>query len=90
VIFGIIPINDAMVARYVPEGWRSRAYAVRYVVSFGASLPAIPLVAYLQPKSLGFVPLFGVLAAIALGTLAAALLFPGEERSAVAAAVPAE
>jgi MFS family permease len=90
VIFGIIPINDAMVARYVPEGWRSRAYAVRYVVSFGASLPAIPLVAYLQPQSLGFVPLFGVLAAIALGTLAAALLFPSEERRAAAAIVPAE
>jgi MFS family permease len=90
VIFGIIPINDAMVARYVHEGWRSRAYAVRYVVSFGASLPAIPLVAYLQPRPLGFVPLFGVLAAVALGTLAAALLFPSEQRREVAAAAPAE
>jgi MFS family permease len=81
VIFGIIPINDAMVARYAHESWRSRVYALRYVVSFGASLPAIPLVAYLQPKAAGFVPLFGVLATIALGTLAAALLFPGGERS---------
>jgi MFS family permease len=90
VIFGIIPINDAMVARYVHEGWRSRAYAVRYVVSFGASLPAIPLVAYLQPRPQGFVPLFGVLAAVALGTLAAALLFPSEQRREVAAAAPAE
>jgi MFS family permease len=90
VIFGIIPINDAMVARYVPEGWRSRAYAVRYVVSFGASLPAIPLVAYLQPKAGGFVPLFGALGAIALGTLLAALLFPAADRRSVPAAVPAE
>ncbi len=90
VIFGIIPINDAMVARYTPESWRSRVYALRYVVSFGASLPAIPLVAYLQPKAGGFVPLFGVLAAIALGTLAAALLFPGGERSAAPVRAAAE
>ena len=91
VIFGLIPINDAMVARYTPESWRSRVYALRYVVSFGASLPAIPLVAYLQPKAgAGFVPLFGVLATIALGTLIAALFFPGEVRGAAPAAAPAE
>lgn len=88
VIFGIIPINDAMVARYAQERWRSRIFALRYVVSFGASLPAIPLVAYLRPEAAGFAPLFGVLALIALGTLATALLVPGGARSAVP--VPAE
>ncbi len=90
VVFGLIPINDAMVARYAHDSWRSRVYAVRYVVSFGASLPAIPLVAYLQPKAGGFAPLFGVLAAIALGTLVAALLFPSGRPEAVAAPAPAE
>ena len=90
VIFGLIPINDAMVARYTEESWRSRVYALRYVVSFGASLPAIPLVAYLQPQQgAGFVPLFGVLAAIALGTLVAALFFPAELRGAAPQAAPA-
>src|SRR5216684_2506920 len=90
VVFGLIPINDAMVARYAHDSWRSRVYAVRYVVSFGAGLPAIPLVAYLQPKAGGFAPLFGVLAAIALGTLVAALLFPSGRPEAVAAPAPAE
>ena len=91
VVFGLIPINDAMVARYARDSWRSRVYALRYVVSFGASLPAIPLVAYLQPKADGFAPLFGVLAAIALGTLVAALAFPsGRPEAAMAAAAPAE
>jgi MFS family permease len=90
VVFGLIPINDAMVARYAHESWRARAYAVRYVVSFGASLPAIPLVAYLQPKAGSFAPLFGVLAVIALGTLVAALLFPSSRPAATAAPAPAE
>ena len=33
-VFGQIPINDAMIARYTAEEWRARAYAVRYVVSW--------------------------------------------------------
>ncbi len=33
-VFGQIPINDAMIAKYTAEEWRARAYAVRYVVSF--------------------------------------------------------
>lgn len=88
VVFGLIPINDAMVARYADDAWRSRVYALRYVVSFGASASAVPLVAYLQPQAAGFAPLFAVLAVIGLGTLVAALLFPGEKRA--AAALPAE
>ena len=90
VIFGIIPINDAMVARYTEDAWRSRVYALRYVVSFGASLPAIPLVAYLQPQAGGFSPLFAVLAAIGLGTLAAALLFPAGHARPLPAPLAAE
>jgi MFS family permease len=90
VMFGIIPINDAMVARYTEDAWRSRVYALRYVVSFGASLPAIPLVAYLQPQATGFSPLFAALATIGLGTLAAALLFPATATQAAAAPVAAE
>jgi MFS family permease len=90
VMFGIIPINDAMVARYTEDAWRSRVYAMRYVVSFGASLPAIPLVAYLQPQATGFSPLFAALAAIGLGTLAAALLFPAAAARVASAPVAAE
>jgi MFS family permease len=90
VIFGIIPINDAMVARYTEDAWRSRVYALRYVVSFGASLPAIPLVAYLQPQATGFSLLFAALAAIGLGTLAAALLFPAAATRAAPAPLAAE
>lgn len=86
VVFGLIPINDAMVARYTSDAWRSRVYAVRYVVSFGASSMAVPLVAYLAPDRGGFLGLFAALAAIGLGTLGAALLFPQERHQTVIAA----
>jgi predicted MFS family arabinose efflux permease len=74
-IFGQIPINDAMVARCVDDEWRSRVFAVRYVVSFGASSLSVPLISYLHDHG-GFSMAFVVLAAIALSTLGAALLFP--------------
>ena len=75
-VFGQIPINDTMVARYTAEKWRSRAYAVRYVVSFGASALAVPLVAGVYKLSGDFSLLYSVLAALALATLGAAVVFP--------------
>jgi hypothetical protein len=76
-VFGQIPINDAMIAKYTAEEWRARAYAVRYVVSFTASALAVPLIAGVYGRTGGFAPLFVTLAALAAVTLAAALAFPG-------------
>ncbi|HYS75374.1 MAG TPA: MFS transporter, partial [Burkholderiales bacterium] len=78
-VFGQIPINDAMIARYTAEAWRARAYAVRYVVSFTASALAVPLVAWVYRSSGDFRLLYFVLGSLALATFAAALLFPAEE-----------
>ncbi len=74
-VFGQIPINDAMVARHTDDRWRSRVYALRYVVSFGASAAAVPLVALMHGAASGFRGMYVLLAIFALGTLAAALLF---------------
>lgn len=79
-IFGQVPINDAMVAAYTDEAWRSRVYAVRYVVSFGASACAVPLVALMHRYSSDFKYLFFALAAMAAAMLAAALLLPAQVR----------
>lgn len=75
-VFGQIPINDAMVAKYTDERWRARAYALRYVISFGASATAVPLVALLHARSGGFEAVFLVLAFVAVGIFTAALFFP--------------
>jgi len=84
-VFGQIPINDAMVARYTAEEWRARAYALRYVVSFVGSAAAVPLVAYVHSRTGDFQALFVLLAALAACTLAAALAFPGERATAAVA-----
>jgi MFS family permease len=87
VVFGFIPITDAMVARYAHDAWRSRVYAVRYLVSLVAASIAVPLVAFLPPERAGFVWIFAVLLVFAAGILATAWLFPRGTR-AVTPAVP--
>jgi MFS family permease len=78
-VFGQIPINDAMIARYTAEEWRARAYAVRYVVSFSASALAVPLVAWIYKSTGDFRTLYYVLGALAFMTFTAALAFPSEQ-----------
>lgn len=77
-VFGQIPINDAMVAAYSDEHWRARALAVRYVVSFGASALAVPLIALMYRYSNDFSYLFFVLAAMAAAMFGAALFMPAQ------------
>ncbi|MBI2295889.1 MAG: MFS transporter [Betaproteobacteria bacterium] len=77
-IFGQIPINDAMVAAYTDEQWRARVFALRYVVSFGASALAVPLVAWVHGATGDFQYLFFALAAMAAIMFAAVVLMPGQ------------
>jgi MFS family permease len=77
-IFGQIPINDAMITAYTDEKWRSRAFGVRYVVSFGASACSVPLIAYVYQMTGDFKYLFFVLAAIACVMLLAAVCMPAQ------------
>ena len=94
-IFGQVTFNDGMVARYANSDWRARVYAVRYLLSFGVSAVAIPLVAFIHAHG-GFTALLEVLSLCSLLVLLGAVLFPYRrdeiERFVIrpAAPVPAE
>jgi MFS family permease len=75
-IFGVIPINDAMVAKYTDEHWRSRVYAVRFVISFLASACAVPMVSWLYKTYGGFTQVYVILALIAAVCTTGAWFFP--------------
>jgi MFS family permease len=74
-VFGQIPINDAMVARYTSDRWRARAYGLRYVASFLGSSGAVLLVSSMHATR-GFSGVFLVLAVVAAVALVAAVLMP--------------
>ena len=78
-VFGQIPINDVLVGRIARSEWRSRAYALRYVVTFSVMASAVPLIGWVH-GNWGFERLFQILAFAAAAIFVATLLLPRSER----------
>lgn len=74
-VFGQIPINDVLVGRMARSEWRSRAYALRYVVTFSVMASAVPLIGWVH-ANWGFDRLFNILTVAALTIFIATLLLP--------------
>lgn len=75
VVFGQIPINDVLVGRMTRSEWRSRVFALRYIVTFSVTATAVPVIAWVH-GTWGFSTLFGLLAAAAFLIFFATLLLP--------------
>ena len=88
VVFGELPITDALIGRVARREWRSRAYGVSYIIGFTVSASAIPLIAWIH-GSWGFGALFGLLAVSAFLIFIAVLFLPKAEGSAKPAPAPA-
>jgi hypothetical protein len=89
-VFGEIPLSDALVSRFASAEWRSRVYGLKYVLSLGVSALAVPLVAWLYDRG-GFDALLPILAVLALTVAGMGLLIPsgrGEAEAAASARVP--
>ena len=81
VVFGQIPINDVLVGRIARSQWRSRAYALRSLVSFTVMASAIPLIAWVHGTR-GFTALFGLLSVAASLIFIAILFLPAQVEAA--------
>jgi MFS family permease len=78
-VFGQIPLNDAIVGKYVADEFRARVLAVRYVVSIGVASTAAPMIAELYRREGGFSSVYLVLAVLATGVFAASWFFPSRD-----------
>ena len=72
--FGIIPVNDWMVAHFISTEYRSRVFAVKSVLSLGVAAIAVQVTGRLHEATGNFDSLFMVLAACALIVLFTTLL----------------
>ena len=79
-VFGQVPINEVMVARYTPPEYRTRVYSVRYTLSFAAVAAAVPTVSSFHNAYGGFTELFILLAGLAIPLTASALVLMWTER----------
>ena len=75
VVFGQIPINDVLVGRITRSEWRSRIYAVRYIVTLSVAATAVPIIAGIH-ATWGFSMLFVVMSAAAALIFGSVLLLP--------------
>lgn len=75
-VFGQIPLNDAIVGKYVADEFRARVLGVRYVVSLGVAAVAVPMIATLHKTEGGFANVFIVLSVLASGVFIASWFFP--------------
>ncbi|HUK03796.1 MAG TPA: MFS transporter, partial [Burkholderiales bacterium] len=75
-IFGQIPLNDAIVGKYVADEFRARVLGVRYVVSLGVAAVAVPMISALHRTEGGFANVFMVLAVLASGVFVSSWFFP--------------
>lgn len=87
VVFGLIPINEVMVARYTSPEYRTRIYSIRYTLTFAAVAAAIPTVSWFHSAYGGFTELFMLLGGLAalLAIAALAFLWAGRQPRADAA-----
>lgn len=82
VVFGQIPINDVLVGRITRSEWRSRAFALRYLITFSVMASTVPLIAWIH-ANWGFDRLFILLAVAASTIFVATLLLPNEKSLAI-------
>ncbi len=75
-VFGQIPLNDAIVGKYVADEYRARVYGIRYVVTLGVAAFAVPMISALHRTEGGFSNVFMVLALLASGVFISAFFFP--------------
>jgi MFS family permease len=92
-IYAQVTVNDLVIARYTPDAWRGRVYAVRYFLTFLVSGAAVSAIAILYGRG-GFDLVLATTAVIALGfvfaTALIAFLVNGVEKERWGAVVPAE
>ena len=81
VVFGQIPINDVLIGRVARNEWRSRAYALRYIVTFSVSASSLPLIAWIHAQW-GFDHLLILLSGSAALILIAVLALPRRQQPA--------
>lgn len=73
-----IPAENLLLNKYTPAKWRGTAFGLKFVLSFGVSGLAVPLVSLIRGMTGGFELLFLLLAGSAVMIACAATLLPSE------------
>ncbi len=87
---GALPAENSLLAKYTPPSWRSTAYGLKFVLAFGISGLAVPLVAWVRAETGDFAALFLLLSALAALVVVVGIRLPRERPAPLPDAAPAE
>ncbi len=80
---GVLPAENALVARYAPARWRGLVFGLKFILTLGIGSLGVLLEAKLYDYTGGFYWLFVILGSVAAVAAAAAILLPGERDESV-------
>jgi MFS family permease len=72
------PAENSLLVRYTPGRWRATAFGAKFVLAQGVSALGVPLVGYVFDVTGDFLWMFGILIALGLSVVAAAIYLPRE------------
>ena len=78
-VFGQIPINDAVISRYVPDSRRSRILSMKFALNLCVGASVLPICSFLMQNGYEIRVLFSVMSVIAFFILLAALSLPNQD-----------
>ncbi|EAS43938.1 MFS transporter [Photobacterium profundum] len=76
-----IPINDWLIGKYAADQWRSRLYAVKYMLSFSTGPIAYWLIANIYDQTGEFTLLYWLLAAVMILSVLAVWVMPNNKHN---------
>ena len=79
VTFSIIPIHDTIIARFTNKEFRSRVFALKYLVGLCVGAAALPMVGWMHESMGGFQTVFLVLAGFAAIQAMIAMFLPARD-----------
>ena len=80
-VFGQIPINDAVLSRYVPDARRGKILSIKFLLNLCAGASVLPVCSFLLQNGYEIKMLFAVMSLIAVSILIAALILPNQDEA---------
>ena len=77
-VFGQVPINDAILSRYIPDERRDKILSVKFLVNLGVGASVLPVSSSLMQNGYEFNAIFILMAGMAIIIFLAALILPNQ------------
>ena len=77
-MFGQIPINDAILSRYIPDEKRGKILSIKFLLNLCIGASVLPFTSYLLKIGYDLKMIFTLASFIAIGVLVSSVILPSQ------------